>query len=38
MILIEIYDLVTLFFILVGLFLGCFALVNWLVGKVFEDC
>jgi len=37
MILIEIYDLTTLLLILVGTCLGCFALVNWLVGKVFED-
>ena len=38
MLLIQIYDVATLLFILSGVFLGVFALVNWLMRKVFEDC
>lgn len=37
MVLIQIYDLTSLLLILIGMFLGMFVLVNWLIGKVFQD-
>lgn len=37
MVMIQIYDVATLLLILAGVFLGMFVLVNWLIGRVFED-
>jgi len=37
MVVIQIYDLATLLLVLAGTFLGMFVLVNWLIGKVFQD-